>query len=169
MMFRLVRELAEDGFDVAVACRVLGVARSSYYDWASRPASPRSLEDARLTKTIRRIHYDSRCTYGAPRVHAELRIGLGLAIGRKRVARLMRDAGIQGVCHGRKRRGWKPEPATQADLVQRKFTADAPDRVWFTDLKCRRRHLMSYADVRTMPMLSVMAFDSLAFGVERSA
>lgn len=138
MMFRLVFELAADGFTVAEACRVLGVSRSSYYDWVTRTPSPRTVEDARLIETIRRIHYDSRCTYGAPRVHAELRLGLGLAIGRKRVARLMRQAQIQGVCHRRKRRGWRPDPATHADLVQRQFTADAPDRVWFTDITQHR-------------------------------
>jgi len=138
MRFRLVRELAVDGFDVTVACRVLNISRSSYYDWAGRAPSARTVEDARLTETIRRVHYDSRCTYGAPRVHAELRLGLGLAIGRKRVARLMRQAGIQGVCHRRKRRGWKPNTATHADLVKRHFTADAPDRVWFTDITQHR-------------------------------
>ena len=84
MMFWLVRRLADDGINVAVACRVLKVSRSGYYDWAARRPSARAREDARLTETIRQIHYDSRCSYGAPRVHAELRLGMGLAIGRKR-------------------------------------------------------------------------------------
>lgn len=91
-----------------------------------------------MVETIRRVHYESRGTYGAPRVHAELRLGLGLAIGRKRVARLMRLAGISGVCRQRKRRGWRPEPATHADLVQRRFSAGEPDRVWFTDVTQHR-------------------------------
>lgn len=138
MTFRLVQELAVDGFNVTVACRVLGISRSSYYDWVARPTSARALEDARLTTIIERVHYESRCTYGAPRVHAELRLGMGLAIGRKRVARLMRNAGITGVCHGRKRKGWKPAPATHDDLVKRQFTAPAPDRVWFTDVTQHR-------------------------------
>lgn len=137
-MFRLVRELAGDGFDVAVACRVLGVPRSSYYDWAARSPSARAREDARLIEKIREIHYQSRCTYGSPRVHAELRLGMGLAIRRKRVARLMRSAGLRGVCHRRNRRGWKPDPATHADLVQRRFSADAPDRIWFTGITQHR-------------------------------
>ena len=135
---RLVRELAGDGIDVAVACRVLKVSRSGYYEWVNRLPSARTVEDARLTETIRRIHYDSRCTYRAPRVHAELRMGLGLAIGRKRVSRLMRQAGIRGICHRRKTRGWKPAPATHTDLVQRRFSAEAPDRVWFTDITQHR-------------------------------
>ena len=130
--------MADDGFNVAVTCRVLGVKRSSYCDWRSRAPSGRSIEDARLVETIRRVHYDSRGTYGSPRVHAELRLGLGLVIGRKRVARLMRLAGITGVCHQRKRRGWRPEPATHADLVQRRFSAGEPDRVWFTDVTQHR-------------------------------
>ena len=138
MRFRLVRELAGDGIDVAVACRVLKVSRSGYYEWVNRLPSARTVEDARLTETIRRIHYDSRCTYRAPRVHAELRMGLGLAIGRKRVSRLMRQAGIRGICHRRKTRGWKPAPATHTDLVQRRFSAEAPDRVWFTDITQHR-------------------------------
>jgi len=138
MRFRLVQELAGDGFDVTVACRVLNVPRSSYYDWASRGPSARAREDARLIEVIGEIHYRSRCTYGAPRVHAELRLGMGLAIGRKRVARLMRTARIQGICHRRKARGWKPDPATHADLVQRRFSAQAPDRVWFTDITQHR-------------------------------
>ena len=138
MTFRLVRELADDGFSVAVACRVLKVSRSGYYDWRGRPPSARAVADAALVETIRRIHYDSRCTYGAPRVHAELRIGLGMRVGRKRVARLMRQADIAGICHQRKRRGWKPAPPTHADLVQRRFCADAPDRVWFTDITQHR-------------------------------
>lgn len=124
----LVRELAEDGYPVAVTCEVLGIARSSYYDAATRPPSKRAVADADLSATIQRVHADSRGTYGAPRVHAKLTLGLGLACGRKRIARLMRQAGLAGVCHHRKR-GHRPAPATHEDLVQRVFTADAPDRV----------------------------------------
>jgi transposase InsO family protein len=64
-------------------------------------------------------------------------MGLGLKVGRKRVARLMRGAGIHGVCHRRKRRH-RPDTATHDDLVQRRFTADGPDRVWFTDITQHR-------------------------------
>jgi len=134
MRFRLVREFAVDGVSVAVACRVLNVSRSGYYDWQVRPPSARAVADAELTATIVAVHQMSRCTYGAPRVHAELRLGLGLACGRKRVARLMRSAGLAGVCHRRKRRGQRPLPAPHDDLVRRRFTADAPDRLWCTDI-----------------------------------
>jgi putative transposase len=95
MTYPLVRELADDEIDVAVACRVLGVSRSGYYDWLGRPTSPRVQEDESLLKLIERIHADSRDTYGSPRVHAELTFGLGMPVNLKRVARLMRQAGIQ--------------------------------------------------------------------------
>jgi putative transposase len=113
---------------------VLGLSRSGYYEAASRPPSPRSVADAALTTTIAQIHQMSRCSYGAPRVHAELRLGLGLACGRKRVARLMRAAGLQGICHHRKRGRTRPLPAPHQDLVQRRFIAEAPDRLWATDI-----------------------------------
>lgn len=75
---------------VALLCRMLGVSRSGYYAWRSRPPSKRSREDAALTAKIREIHRRSRKTYGSPRVHAELR-ALGTRCGRKRVERLMRQ------------------------------------------------------------------------------
>jgi len=121
-----------------VACRVLKVSRSGYYDWLKRPPSARTVADAALVETIEQVHYESRGTYGAPRVHAELTLGLGLRLGRKRVARLMRTNGLVGVCHQRKRRGWRPAPATHDDLVKRRFAADAPDRLWFTDITQHR-------------------------------
>ncbi len=133
MIYPLVHELAADGIDVAVTCRALEVPRSSYYDWLSRPASTRDVEDAYLIEQIRDIHCASRQTYGAPRVHDELRLGHGRRLGRKRVARLMRLVGLVGICARRKRRG-QPVPAVHDDLVARRFVADRPDRVWFTDI-----------------------------------
>ena len=98
-MFPLVRELADDpdtDVDVAVACRVLNVSTSGYYDWRDRPPAARTLADAALTETVREIHASSYGTYGARRVHAELRLGQGVRCGRKRVERLMRRAQVQG-------------------------------------------------------------------------
>jgi putative transposase len=132
-VFRLVRELAGDGLDVAVACRVLQVSRSGYYAWRERPPSPRLLADAQLENDVRAAFTASRCTYGAPRVHAELRLGSGVRCGRKRVARLMRTAGLVGVGYRRKRRR-EPIPAPHDDLVRRRFRADGPDRLWCTDI-----------------------------------
>lgn len=133
MKYRLVRDLAADGFDVAVACRVLEVSRSGYYEWVKRLPSQRDLEDAYLANTIVTIHADSRCSYGSPRVHAELRLGMGVQVGRKRVARLMRMLRVAGISHKPKKRH-RPAAAVHEDLVQRKFVADGPDRLWCTDI-----------------------------------
>jgi putative transposase len=115
---------------------VLNVSRSGYYDWMGRPDSPRAQENALLLKQIRQIHTDSRGTYGSPRVHAELTLGLGLPVNLKRVARLMRAAGIQGL-YRRRRRGCTvrdPNAKPSADLVNRNFTVDEPNRLWITDI-----------------------------------
>lgn len=129
----MVRELADAGFSVAVACRLLGMSRSGYYDWLGRPEPPRELRNRELTKIIREIHETSRGSYGSPRVHAELRLGLGETVNRKRVERLMRDAGIQGVY---RRRAWRGPAAraTEDDLVNRRFDVTGPDRLWLTDI-----------------------------------
>lgn len=89
-----------------------------------------------LLKHIEQIHRGSRETYGSPRVHAELTLGLGLPVNLKRVARLMRQAGIQGL-YRRRRRGCTvrdPEATPSADLVNRNFTATEPNRLWITDI-----------------------------------
>ena len=125
---------------VSRLARVLGVARAGYYAWSSRPASARTLADQALTEQIRQIHARSRETYGAPRVHAELRLGLDIRVGRKRVARLMRDARLQGV-HRRRLRGLTrrdPQAAPAPDLVERNFTPPAPDRLWVADITQQR-------------------------------
>jgi putative transposase len=119
-----------------VACRVLAVSRSGYYDWLGRPASSREQEDELLLKQIKQIHAESRQTYGSPRVHAELTLGLGLPVNLKRVARLMRQAGIQGL-YRRRRRGCTvrdPDAQPSSDLVNRNFTVAQPNRLWVTDI-----------------------------------
>jgi putative transposase len=137
--YRLIdQEKAHHG--VSRLARVLGVARAGYYAWSSRPASVRTLADRALTEQIRQIHARSRGTYGAPRVHAELRLGLDLQVGRKRVARLMRAAGLQG-CHRRRRHGLTrrdPQAVPAPDLVQRNFAPPAPDRLWVADITQQR-------------------------------
>jgi putative transposase len=120
-----------------VACRLLKVSRSGYYEWKDRPASAREQENELLLKHIEKIHADPKMrSYGSPRVHAELTLGLGMVVNEKRVARLMRVAGIQGL-YRRRRRGCtvrdpNAEPAT--DLVNRQFQADAPNKLWLTDI-----------------------------------
>lgn len=91
------------------------------------------MTDDALTAQIREIHTMSRGTYGVPRVHAELRLGCGVRCGRKRVARLMRASGLQGIYIRRTHRRWSAPPVHD-DLVQRRFVADAPNRLWLTDI-----------------------------------
>jgi putative transposase len=112
------------------------VSRSGYYEWVCRLDSPCHQENELLLKQIREIHERSRGTYGSPRVHAELTLGLGLPVNLKRVARLMREAGIQGL-YRRRRHGCTvrdPDAQASADLVNRQFTVEAPNRLWITDI-----------------------------------
>ncbi len=129
-------EAQRTSFPVPLMCRMLGVSRSGYYDWKGRPPSKRSREDVALTEKIREIHERSRETYGSPRVHAELR-SIGTRCSRKRVARLMRAAGLEGCMRGRRkkrttRHGKGVTPAE--DLVKRNFAATRRDKVWVADI-----------------------------------
>jgi len=122
-------------FPVHTMCRMLGLSRSGFYAQVGRPASVRARQDETLIQTIRAIHARSDGTYGAPRIHAELK-DEGNAVARKRVARLMRAAGIEGVS---RRRGpvttvRAPQAEQAPDLVQRHFTADRPDALWVADI-----------------------------------
>ena len=112
------------------------MSRSGYYEWRSRPGSARDQENELLLKQIERIHADSRGSYGWPRVTAELQLGLGLPVNHKRVARLMRAAGLQGLYRRRRPgctvRDLAADPAD--DLVNRQFQVDRPDRLWITDI-----------------------------------
>ena len=121
--------------DVATMCRVLGVSRSGYYAWRARPASKRRLEDGELVGRVIEIHERSRGTYGAPRIHAELAYG-GVRVGRKRIARLMRQARIEGVSRRRRTKTTqRSEHGRRApDLVDRNFKADAPNQLWVADI-----------------------------------
>ena len=116
--------------------RVLHVSSAGYYAWAKRPPSAHVMADAALLKRIRTVHVGSHQTYGAPRVHAELREA-GERHGRKRIARLMREAGLVGASHRRgvpvtTRRDEAARPAP--DLVDRNFGAEAPNRLWRADI-----------------------------------
>jgi putative transposase len=120
---------------VATMCRVLEVSASGYYAWRVRPPSARAFEDGKLLERILAIHADSRGTYGAPRVQAELR-AQGIRISRKRVARLMRQAGVHGVSRRRfvvttvRQPGAVPAP----DLVQRDFEVGGANQLWVADI-----------------------------------
>jgi putative transposase len=129
-------ERAHCDLPVSLTCELLGVSESGYWAWVKRPPSDRVLSDAWLTERIREIHDASGGRYGSPRVHAMLRRE-GIGVGEKRVARLMRLAGLEGA-HRRRRKGCTigvagVEPFR--DLVGRDFRPDAPDRVWAADIK----------------------------------
>ncbi len=122
-------------YPIATMCWLLGVSASGYYAWQGRRLSARAAGDAALLAHIREAHEQSYGTYGTPRIHAEL-AAKGIHVGRKRIARLMRAAGLAGVSRRKSvrttRRDSRARPAP--DLVQREFTADAPDRLWVADI-----------------------------------
>ena len=122
-------------YAVARMCRLLGVSSSGYYAWLGRRPSKRALADASLTERISEIHARSWGSYGAPMIHAEL-AEQGTHVSRKRVARLMKAAGLQGVTRRKKawttRRDARSRPAP--DLVDRDFTADGPNKLWVADI-----------------------------------
>ena len=123
-------------FPIAAMARVLGVSKAGYYAWLQRPPSARATADAALLKRIETVHAGSRQTYGAPRVHADLH-GHGERHSRKRIARLMREAGLVGASHRRAgptttRRNKDDRPAP--DLVDRDFNAAGPNQLWVADI-----------------------------------
>ena len=135
MRYAFIAQRCSD-LPVAACCRVMGVSTSGFYAWQANPVSNRDWDDAVLTNTVFDIHRMSRRSYGSPRVHAELVLGQGQRCSRKRVARLMAQAGIVGI-HRRKGRGCTrrdaaAEPAE--DLVKRSFDPAEPDRLWVMDV-----------------------------------
>jgi putative transposase len=121
---------------IKIMCRVLEVSRSGFHAWAAREPSGRAVADAALTERIAEIHGESRTTYGSPRVHAELRLADGVRVGRKRVERLMRLAGLSGQV---KRRRGKTTIRVQGvrtapDLVERDFNPTTINRLWAADI-----------------------------------
>ena len=122
-------------FRVRTMCRVLGVSASGYYAWVGRPPSRRAQEDERLAARIRTLHTLSRGSYGVPRIFEDL-AEEGIHVSRKRIARLMRALGLQGVSRRRgvhtTRRNPDAQPAP--DLVDRDFAAPGPNRLWVADI-----------------------------------
>lgn len=121
---------------VRVMCAVLGLSASGYYAWRGRPESPRSVANRELTEDIRLIHAESSGCYGSPRIHATLRRH-GRRIGRSRVERLMRRAGLRGLAAlprrartTNSRHGYPIAP----NRLARNFEAAAPNQVWLADL-----------------------------------
>lgn len=125
--------IAAEGHPVQVACRVAGVSESGFYAWRIRPPSSRAIRHAWLTDVITQIHLESRGTYGAPRVHAELTIGRGIVVGHNAVAMLMARAGLKGLPGDRRPRRTHETP-TAGDLVDRHFARAEPNQLWVTDI-----------------------------------
>jgi len=123
-------------YPISLMCRVLGVSRSGFYAWDTRPPSARAIADAALSARIAEIHTDSHKTYGSPRVHAELALEDDVHVGRKRVERLMRAGGLSGQLKIRRGRttirlqGVRTAP----DLVARDFNPTEPNRLWCADI-----------------------------------
>ena len=122
-------------YPIQTMCRAFGVSRAGFYAWRDREPSQRVRNDAVLTTRIRAIHKASRESYGAPRIHAELK-EVGVGVGRKRIARLMKEEGLAGISRRRgMRTTFRDERVRPAsDLVDRNFRAEAPDRLWVADI-----------------------------------
>ena len=136
MSFRLI-EAEKAEHRVSRLCSVLGVTRAGYYAWRCRAPSARRQRDLELEPLLRAAFSESLETYGAPRLHAELR-ARGVRVGKKRVARLMRELSLQGVSRrGNRRRGVPasgPAAPPAPDLVRRHFVAQRPDELWLADI-----------------------------------
>jgi putative transposase len=123
-------------YPVRAMSRLLSVSASGFYAWLKRPLSKRALEDIALTAKIHAIHRRSGEAYGAPSIHAELADEHGIRVGRKRVARLMRVAGIKGLQPTKfvTTTIADPDADRALDQVDRQFCAEGPDRLWVADI-----------------------------------
>jgi putative transposase len=135
-IYRHISAEKAHGFPVSLMCEVLEVSPAGFYDWARRAPSDRALTDAWLTEKIKTIWAENRKVYGAPRIHAELRMQFGVRVGRKRVERLMREAGISGLVEKKRGRTTIRVPGVRVadDLVERQFRPDEPNVLWLADI-----------------------------------
>jgi putative transposase len=171
------------GYPVAMLCRALEVNRTSFHDWERRAPSQRSLTDAWLTERIKEIHEAKRRVYGAPRIHAELRMAHGVKVGRKRVERLMRSAEISGLVPKKRGRTTIRVPGVRVadDLVERRFRPAQPNVLWLADITYLRSwegwlHLAAVQDAYSRRivgwsmaehMRTELVTDALAMAVHR--
>ncbi len=169
MSYPLVRDLAAEDIPVRLTCGVLGFSAQAYYAWLAHPVCQRDLEDAYLTNALIDAHDDDP-EFGYRFLADELeRAGLG--VGERRVWRLCSQQRLWSttVRKGRRGSGKRPGPAVHDDHLQRDFSAQKPNLKWVTDIKCRRRHLKSYADLRTMPTFQGSCWSSALLSAARSA
>jgi len=134
MIFRFVREHTGI-FRVETMCRILKVSRSGYYRWRMQPCSDRKQQDIRLQSRIQSVHANSRSTYGSPRIHRQLRKN-GIRCGKKRIERLMREAGLRAIGHRRYKATTNSRHAlpVAANQLNRRFAIDQPNRAWVSDI-----------------------------------
>ncbi len=128
-----VEVIAAENRPVQVACRILGVSESVFYEQRQRPPSERAIRHAMLTDLITQVHAESHGTYGILRVHAELTMGRGVEVGHDQVGLLMRRAGLQGAAGRRKWKRIRPDNIA-TDLVERTFARNGPNQLWVTDI-----------------------------------
>jgi putative transposase len=135
-VYRMISAEKAQGFPVSMACRLLGVSRSAFYEWERGAPSDRQLTDAWLVEQIKQIHGEHRGVDGWRRIHAELRIAHGTRVSGKRVRRLMRAAGISGLVRRKRGRTTIRVPGVRVadDLVERRFRPTAPNLLWVADI-----------------------------------
>ena len=135
MRFRFIEDRRAN-YPVTILCDVLGVSPAGYYAWRSRPESERSAANRDLVEDIRRVHRDTKGRYGSPRIHAELK-AQGRGVSRGRIERLMHRHGIRAII-ARPRRmrttDSRHDFPIAPNLLDRNFTAAAPNRIWLTDI-----------------------------------
>jgi len=182
VIYRFVDE-HRGAWPVRVMCRVLGVSASGYYAWRTRGESPRAKANHALLGIIRALHAESGGAYGAPRVHAVLR-SYGRRIGRHRIARLMRGAGLRGLAAIPRRvrtTDSRHDHPIAPNRLRRNFTATAPNQVWLADLTYIRTgegwlFLAALIDMHTRKVVgwavretlhADIALEALAMAVER--
>lgn len=135
-IYRHISAERAHGAKVSLMCSLLGVSESGYHAWVGRVPSDRALSDAWLLEKIKQIHAENRQVYGSPRIHAELRMAHGIYVSRKRVERLMRQAGISGLVAKKRGRTTIRVPGVRVadDLVERQFTPPSPNVLWIADV-----------------------------------
>ncbi|WP_414645828.1 MULTISPECIES: IS3 family transposase [unclassified Bradyrhizobium] len=135
MRFRFIEDRRAD-YPVTILCDVLGVSPAGYYAWRSRPESQRSVANRELVDDIKRVHRETNGRYGSPRIHVELK-AQGRGASRGRIERLMRHHGIRAIM-ARPRRvrttDSRHDLPIAANLLERNFTATAPNRIWLADI-----------------------------------
>jgi len=132
--YAAIKVMAAEKLPIQSACRILEVSESGFYAWLTRPPSERAIRHAWLTDVVTEVHAQSRQTYGAIRVHAELTLGRGIDVGHNQVALVMRRAGLQGMMGRRKHPRIERPDAIALDLVDRSFARMQRDQLWVTDI-----------------------------------